>query len=86
MSNSWRGGSTRAWRRVRLGVLIRDGYQCQIALPGVCTGTATQVHHTVGRSVSGDDPRYLVASCRDCNLKRGDPTKHSFKPRKMTRW
>lgn len=26
----WRGGSTRRWRRVRLFVLSRDGYRCQV--------------------------------------------------------
>lgn len=86
MSYSWKGGSTSQWRKTRAVVLARDGYRCQIRLPGVCTDKATQVHHTQGRSVTGDDPRYLVASCRECNLKIGDPTKASFKPKKMTSW
>ena len=70
----WDGrGSTRAWRRIRAQVLARDGYVCQLRLPGVCTIHATCVHHTIGKAVSGDDPRYLVASCQPCNGRIGDP-------------
>ncbi|MDG4809933.1 hypothetical protein O7634_24545 [Micromonospora sp. WMMD1120] len=87
MSRSWEGGSTRAWRRTRALVLVRDGYLCQLRLPGVCTTTATHVHHTAGRSVTGDDPAYLVASCAPCNLKLGDPTKLADRPNKaVTKW
>lgn len=91
MSKAWKGGSTTAWRKVRLVVLARDQYRCRLALPGVCTGLATQVHHVLGKA-SGDDPAHLVSSCRGCNLKVGDPLKR--KPgagadppgRAMTRW
>lgn len=86
MSKSWAGGSTKAWRKIRAGVLARDGYTCQIGLPGVCTTRATHVHHTQGRAVTGDDPRYLVASCAECNLKLGDPSKQTHKPKRMTAW
>lgn len=65
-------------------VLQRDRYRCRIALPGTwttrdgrtqrCLGVATQVHHTRGRSVTGDDPTHLVAACAPCNLRLGDPT------------
>lgn len=86
MSRSWQGGSTRAWRRIRALVLVRDGYACQLKLKG-CTQQATQVHHTAGRSVTGDDPRWLVASCQHCNLTLGDPTKHNDPPnRPVTKW
>lgn len=86
MSRSWQGGSTRRWRRLRALVLVRDGYRCRLRLD-VCTGLATCVHHTAGRSVTGDDPTYLVASCAPCNLKLGDPTKHSDPPnRPVTKW
>lgn len=86
MSRSWKGGSTRAWRRIRARVLARDGWQCQLQLDG-CEQTATHVHHTLGRSVTGDDPAHLVAACRNCNLKIGDPTRHPDPPhRPMTRW
>jgi 5-methylcytosine-specific restriction endonuclease McrA len=86
MSEAWRGGSTRAWRRTRALVLVRDGYTCQLRLDG-CTTQATHVHHTAGRSVTGDNPTYLVASCEHCNLTLGDPTKHTDPPNKpVTQW
>lgn len=89
MSKAWSKGSTRAWRRIRARVLARDGYRCRINLDG-CTGLeaggATHVHHTVGRAVSGDDPRYLVAACEWCNLKTGDPGRHEPTPKYVSRW
>lgn len=72
MSSAWRGGSTRAWRKVRAAVLKRDGHTCQLRLDG-CTLAADCVHHLYGRAVTGDDPAYLVASCRHCNLVVGEP-------------
>lgn len=33
MSAAWRRGSTRAWRRLRLYVLVRDGWVCQLTDP-----------------------------------------------------
>lgn len=74
MSKAWAGGSSTAWRKTRALVLARDGYRCQVKLPGVCTSHATHVHHTRGKWM-GDDPAYLVASCADCNLKLGDVTR-----------
>lgn len=73
MSRSWQGGSTRQWRKVRAFVLTRDGYACQLRLDGVCTGFAEHAHHTKGRAVTGDDPRYIVAACEACNLATGEP-------------
>lgn len=86
MSRSWRAGSTRAWRIIRAQVLARDGYLCQLKIDGICTTRATCVHHTLGRSITGDDPRYLTASCDPCNLHVGDPTKHDPQPTPRTRW
>lgn len=87
VSRNWGGGSTTAWRALRLDILARDGFECQIRIPGEwttrkgevrkCLGTATQVHHTLGRGVTGDDSRYLIASCAPCNLAIGDPAKRS---------
>lgn len=85
MSRSWTGGSTTAWRKLRAAVLFRDGFQCQLRLDG-CTGTAEHAHHTVGRSVSGDDPAFIVAACAHCNLAVGDPTKYNPAPRPLTEW
>lgn len=87
MSSSWAKGSSRGWRRTRAAVLARDSYTCQVRRPGVCTTTATHVHHTVGRSITGDDPAYLVAACAPCNLAVGDPTTQPDpEPRPSTRW
>lgn len=87
MGRGWGRGSTRAWRRVRALVLARDGYRCRLAITGVCTGRATCVHHTRGKRITGDDPTYLVAACKGCNLKVGDPTKQPDPaPRPRTQW
>lgn len=103
MSRSWKSGSTRAWRRTRALVLARDGYRCRAHTDGWCdqvpgahycteiaalTGPdAGHAHHTRGRSVTGDDPRYLVAACAACNLHIGDPTQHDDPPNKaVTPW
>lgn len=84
MSRSWQKGSTTAWRRIRAVVLLRDGYRCQLQIPGICTTTATQVHHLLGRDISGDDPRYLAASCAPCNQKAGHPP--TSKPKRVSNW
>ena len=88
MSANWKGGSTTAWRKTRLVVLTRDGYRCQIQKPAICLGVADQAHHTKGRSVTGDDPAYLVAACGPCNRAVGDPTRVPDPPhvRPRTRW
>lgn len=85
MSKAWAGGSTRAWRRTRAQVLVRDGYRCQIRLPG-CTQSADQVHHVAGKR-AGDDPALLVAACRLCNNRLGDPNKRTRPtPKRITQW
>lgn len=87
MSRAWAGGSTRAWRRTRAAVLARDRELCQLRIPGICTVHATDVHHTKGRALTGDDPKYLVASCEACNLRIGDPsTAQDPKPAPRTAW
>lgn len=75
MSKAWAKGSTKRWRRIRAYVLARDGGLCRVRLVGVCVDLADCVHHTRGRAVTGDDPRYLVAACTPCNLKIGDPSR-----------
>jgi 5-methylcytosine-specific restriction endonuclease McrA len=83
------GMSTRAWRKVRELVLQRDGYLCQVRLPGVCTTDAPlvggHVHHIAGRR-TGLDPAYLVAACRSCNLSIGEPGRADPPPRPRTVW
>jgi 5-methylcytosine-specific restriction endonuclease McrA len=66
-------------------VLARDLYQCKIQGEG-CTRVATQAHHLHGKRY-GDDPRYLVAACRTCNLAAGDPTSGGDPPpQPRTQW
>ncbi len=89
-SAAWKGKSSRPWSRVRAAVLAEnertnDG-RCTQQIRGVCTGRAEQVHHVLGRALTGDDVRYLRASCRACNLHIGEPGKVSPRPRPVTRW
>jgi hypothetical protein len=90
MSKAWQGGSTARWRKIRAAVLAEnlatDGGRCQAVVPGVCTGLAEQVHHTLGRGVTGDDPRYLLPVCRACNLHIGEPGKVSPPHRTASKW
>jgi 5-methylcytosine-specific restriction endonuclease McrA len=90
VSTAWKGGSTRRWRKIRAAVLaaneIENGGRCTLTIPGVCTGRADTVHHTHGKAVTGDDPQYLQATCRACNLHVGEPGKNDPQPRPMTRW
>ena len=90
MSKAWAKGSTPAWRKTRAGVLLRNqqehGGRCQLRIRRVCTGQADTVHHIVGRAVSGDDPKYLVACCRACNLSVGEPGRDRAKPKRVSSW
>jgi 5-methylcytosine-specific restriction endonuclease McrA len=67
-----RGIGGRDWERVRLLVLRRDNYQCQIR-GRRCTEVATVVDHIVPRSKGGSrlDIRNLRAACRWCNTSKG---------------
>jgi len=100
MSRSWAAGSTYAWRVLRRAILRANAHEragrCQLDVgqhcqrhnrpcPGVCTGMATEVHHARGKAF-GDDPRYLVATCRACNAHVGDPTHADVDPRPRTHW
>jgi 5-methylcytosine-specific restriction endonuclease McrA len=86
MSKAWASGSTRKWRKVRAAVLERDGHRCRIKLADYCTSVATEVHHTVSREAAGDDPTHLVAACRTCNVKVGEPGRHDPAPRVNAWW
>lgn len=62
---------TAAWKRIRLQVLKRDNYQCQIHGP-YCTGRATQVDHIVNTAAGGAelDPANLQSACPPCNARK----------------
>lgn len=89
MSKSWGKGSTGRWRKIRARVLAlnqeQNGGRCQLQLPG-CTGQAEQVHHVLGRAVTGDDPRHLMAVCQHCNGRAGDPTRIAPAPKRISSW
>ena len=89
MSRSWRGGSTRQWRKIRKAILTanqdENAGRCALAVPGVCTGTAEQVHHVRGKAY-GDRALDLVAVCRSCNLHVGNPSRISPAPRPSSNW
>jgi 5-methylcytosine-specific restriction endonuclease McrA len=59
---------TRTWRRLRLAILNRDLWLCQINGP-TCTHHATQVDHIIPRRQGGPmyDPANLRAACHKCN-------------------
>jgi hypothetical protein len=99
MSRSWKGGSTRAWRRLRAWILyVRDvGKGCRAhregwceragAAPHTCTDRGEVAHHTLGKAVTGDDPAHIVAACAVCNLAIGDPSAAADPPgRSATQW
>lgn len=99
VSQSWAKGSTRRWRATRAFVLSRDGYRCLAHAEGWCAlapgehecegdgpRTVRHAHHTKGRAVTGDDPRFLIAACAACNYHCKDPSKYSPQPRRVSRW
>lgn len=78
MSRAWKGGTTSTWRRLRLLVLGRDGYRCQVPQRNgqPCPRPATQVDHIVAKSLGGtDELTNLRAACAPCNASRGDGTR-----------
>lgn len=89
MSRAWRGANNRAWSVVRRRVLDENqrvnAGRCRLRLRG-CTGEAREVHHVLGRATTGDDPRYLMATCRECNIAAGDPSAVSPPHRTVSRW
>lgn len=64
------------WRVVRLQVLVRDAWTCQIRGPG-CTLVARTVDHVRALSDGGApyDPRNLRAACVHCNASRRHPAR-----------
>ena len=64
--------TTPAWRKLRLAVLDRDRWLCQIKGPD-CARYATQVDHIVARADGGAmwDTTNLRAACRACNSRGG---------------
>ena len=77
------------WLTLRKAVLARDRYECQIKLPG-CKTRATQVDHIIGLKQGGSwwDPNNCRASCRSCNVAKGNqdnPRGAPWKPNRSIR-
>lgn len=72
-------------------ILERDRWTCQLCYepidPTLCGGgrnphpKSAQVHHVLGKE-HGDDPRYLQAAHRECNLK----ARVAPRPKRVSRW
>jgi len=103
VSRNWKGGSTWRWRKIREYVLERDGHRCRAHADGWCdavprrhkcegdgSAVVTHAHHVHGRAATGDDSRFIVASCASCNLHIGDPAARqpasSPRHRRVSRW
>lgn len=68
-------GGTRLWSKIRLRILIRDGYCCQYC----GSENATTVDHVLPISKGGtDDPDNLVAACTRCNYSKGNRMSQFF--------
>ena len=78
---SWSDLSPRVRARLRRACLERDGYRCQLRLPGICTTIATTADHIVDRAVAGDGLDNLRAACASCNSSRGEPGREDPEPR-----
>ena len=63
------------WSKRRAEALARDAHRCQLRIPGICKGIATEVDHIRPRALpSGDDPddfANLRSVCHPCHLGRG---------------
>jgi len=51
-------------------------------------GVAGHAHHTLGRKITRDDLRFIIAACPPCNLAIGEPGARGPdpRPRPVTRW
>ena len=75
MSARATGGNTRAWRKIRERILIRDSYCCQYC----GEENATTVDHVIPISRGGtDEPDNLVACCSRCNYQKKDKVGQFF--------
>lgn len=82
---AWRGQRTASstvtttaqWRKLAPTILDRDGHQCQIQYPDICTGYADTVDKIIPaaqRPGLALDPKNLRAACRACNEHKGRTT------------
>jgi hypothetical protein len=90
MSTAWKDPNRGKWYheyRKRRAPFLAERPDCEQKIEGVCTGRAKEVHHVLGIAVDKLDTRYWKASCRECNVKTGDPNAGKQpKPRTLTTW
>jgi hypothetical protein len=72
---------SRDYKRVRLQVLVRDGYACYY-----CGQDATTVDHVIPIAKGGDPINMdnMVAACRRCNSSKGSRSEGLFLQRQIT--
>jgi 5-methylcytosine-specific restriction endonuclease McrA len=59
------------WGELRVRVLKRDGYRCQLRYADICLGKASQVDHIVQPEAGGTNSlENLRAVCRRCHARR----------------
>lgn len=79
MSKSWARGSSPRWRALRLFVWDRDQGVCGLCHEPIPPSArkphplSYELHHTRRRELVGDDPQWLLATHRKCNLAAGQP-------------
>jgi len=54
------------WKRARSAQMRRDGGRCQLRLPGICLGAASQVDHIYGLR-NDSEHRFLRSVCIPCH-------------------
>lgn len=75
MGHNWSNANNRRyrlppnWKTLRLQILRRDQWRCQIRYEGYCTGKATDVDH-YGADPDDHRPQSLRAACSACNQRR----------------
>ena len=66
--NTTERGYGYVWQRLRLSVLERDGYLCQVCRHNGRLTQATEVDHIVGKANGGDDSLdNLQSLCKPCH-------------------
>lgn len=90
MSTSWSGGSTRAWRKLRAFVLVRDRYRCQVPVDGsLCGRPANTVGHLDPLSKGGAKlapAERLRAECASHNYGDGARLGNASRRQRTWRW
>ena len=77
---------TQAWKKVRAACLARDGFRCQLRLPG-CRGRASSADHILKLEWGGApyDLANLQAACVSCNTAKENRLRRGRR-RGVRRW